>query len=649
MPKRAELNAFTNGRSVATDWVDLRDLRYQPSLAVLPDQLIPKVGSGWPGFAIRNQGESNTCVGHALANLIDLQRRQKWQGNGADAARSVDIVSADMLYETAAYHDEYPDLEKELRDTAQKPDGKPRMGVRSLRSAIKAFYHHGVCRDHPTGTPPPADCWQSDFDRADRAARPQRLPTVAQTKAARAISLGAYYRLEPVLNDYHAALNDTGGILVSAQVHRGWHAPFEPNTSAIADHAYEFTGNHAFVIVGYDARGFLVLNSWGDEWGGYQGLKGVALWPYADWAETVIDGWVLRLGVSAPDAFDATVGRRGLAHAMGTIRAGGVRCYQLIGHYLHLDDGFHVEHGSFPSDHDTWGVTRDHLRNILVAAPNAPDVAPPRKGILLWIPGSLEGIDPAARAAVDRKGEIATLDLYPYNVFWCNQFAEKSLEVMTSIFDSCLARVGARGPQLDALIEQQLRGVGRAFWRDIEQAARRAVHGTPDLPEEIDDNLDDKLKPLIEPGPLVEMFCDMLELAAAPGCELHVVCEGAGVLVLHELLRFLRQRDRIEIDALCPRLTSLSLIHPVIGLPRGRRHVLQLIAEMNRQAGNRKQTPVRATEQPRRSSRQAPPPARIFLPGPDLEKRLCLGAYGGSLLQLVGHLLCPSPLMSGSE
>lgn len=75
MPKRAELNAFTNGRSVATDWVDLRDLRYQPSLAVLPDQLIPKVGAGWPGFAIRNQGESNTCVGHALANLIDLQRR----------------------------------------------------------------------------------------------------------------------------------------------------------------------------------------------------------------------------------------------------------------------------------------------------------------------------------------------------------------------------------------------------------------------------------------------------------------------------------------------------------------------------------------------------------------------------------------------
>ena len=648
MPTRRISNELTAARSVARDRIDLRDLKYLPSLAVLRDRQVPQIDPKpcWPGFDIRDQGHSGRCVGFALANLVDLQRREQMLRNGSDSIDKYNIVSADMLYFMAAYHDDYPELTKLAPGAGDRRHPAQREGVRTLRSAIKALYHHGVCRDHPDTTQPPPACWQSDCYRPGQTSISRRLPTVAQARAAREISLGAYYRLEPVLNDYHAALNDTNGILVSAQVHRGWRDPFRRSVTWIGDGYDVPDGSHAFVIIGYDAEGFLVLNSWGDGWGGSAGLPGVALWRYADWAETVMDGWVLRLGVSAPDAFDVTVGRQGLARVMGTIRSGSARCHQLIGHYLHFDDGFHVEHGSYPSDGESWANTRAHLETILDPDAARAAGARLRKGILLWIPGSLEGIDPAVQAAVRRKAAIENLDLYPYNVFWCNQFVEKSLELLTVIFESCYARVGSSGPQLDALIEQQLRGVGRAFWRDIEQAARRAINGTPDLPEELDEDQ-------IQAGPVVGMFLDMLDLAASPGRELHIVCEGAGVLVLHELLRHLAH-DRQRHDLFVQRIDTLALIHPAIGLPRAARDVLPLVHRLNAEQSGAVQTPIRPEGRPARNRGRQPPRARIYLPSSELEERLEFGVYSGSLLKLVSRsfedrLAQPPPKGAGSQ
>lgn len=477
MVRRGEIDDLLATHLVARDWIDLRDLKYRPSLAVLRDRLVPgsRTDGPWPGFGIRNQGQSGRCVGHALANLVDLQRRDQWARSGGVPIDRDNVVSADMLYFMAAYHDEYPQLAPPLPAGGGHAGEPRREGIRTLRSAIKALYHHGVCRNHVGDGAVPGSCWPSD----EKGSR--RLPTVAQAKAARAISLGAYCRLDPVLNDYHAALNDAGGILVSALVHGGWREPFKRQVTRIGDGYDRPEGAHAFVIAGYDAEGFLVLNSWGDAWGGHAGLPGVALWPYADWAETVMDGWVLRLGVPAPDAFDVAIGRQGLARVMGTLQSGSARCHQLIGHYLHLDDGHHVDHGSYPSDHTSWPTTQTYLQTILDPKAARASDARPRKGILLWLPGSLEALDPAVRAAVQRKAAISGLSLYPYNIFWCNLFIETSLEVVTRILENCHARVGSTGQQLDALIESQLRGVGRAFWREIEQAARRAVHGTPGL------------------------------------------------------------------------------------------------------------------------------------------------------------------------
>ena len=48
-------------------------------------------------------------------------------------------------------------------------------------------------------------------------------------REARETRLGAYYRLQPDISDYHAALNEVGIIYASAQIHDGWEKPVARN------------------------------------------------------------------------------------------------------------------------------------------------------------------------------------------------------------------------------------------------------------------------------------------------------------------------------------------------------------------------------------------------------------------------------------
>jgi C1A family cysteine protease len=45
---------------------------------------------------------------------------------------------------------------------------------------------------------------------------------------------------------------------------------------------------HAIAIVGYTRDGFIIQNSWGDNWG----KGGFALLPYEDWLLHATDCWV---------------------------------------------------------------------------------------------------------------------------------------------------------------------------------------------------------------------------------------------------------------------------------------------------------------------------------------------------------------------
>jgi hypothetical protein len=636
----------TNDEGVHRDWVDLRDQIYQPNLSVLREsvqldkRLAPvyaATGLNTPIFGVRNQQSSGRCVGYALANLIDIQRNlQMIRGQGV-SPKDLEIVSADMLYWMARFHDRYTDRE----GTAQSNDE----GVRSLRSAIKGFYHHGTCLDWPGDAPPGPERWQSTCYLASGGPQERHFPSVDQAKAARAIGLGAYYRIASVLNHFHAALNDAEAIVVSANIHDGWNQAVPQTEGQITwPPAWGKIGTHAFVITGYDEHGFHVLNSWGLEWGGYRGQAGIGLWRYADWAQNVIDAWVLRLGVSAPSAFGVSIGEKGTKGAIGTVQKGSTPCFELVGHYMHLDDGYHVASESYPSMTDGWTNTCRYLAERVDPNARPADTdAPIYRGILIWIPGSLEGIKPAFTDAVQRKNGVKALGCYPYTVFWCNSFMEKSLEVLDTLFDSCKKQAGEDAAHLDSLIEQRVQGVGRAFWRDIELGAQRALRGIGELPQEADDNCPG---PLIEPGYVAQMLADIWALKQETGCEVHLVAEGAGALVVHEIL------SAIADDATRPKserrfcrhdpenlFDTLHLVHPAIGLPRASQRLVPLISAMNGTvAGKRNRAsrgPVPVVEPLIVSAAERR--ARIYIPTRRLEKAVRFGSYGKSILHLVSR------------
>ena len=209
-------------------------------------------------FGVRSQGLRSDCVGQSLAALIDIQA---WL-LGAEGRRAGDRVSANMLYRMAQYHEAADEIGAAAARTA-KPSREA--GVRSLRSAIKGFYHHGACL---------ASVWPDDHE-----GRKLEWPNAAQAADAEQRFLGAYYTLRTLLNHYHAALRDSDTILVAAAVHDGWKTE-EMAAERLAPGTIPWKGRrgkpddlHAFLIVGYTRAGFLVLNSWGEEWGGVQPPK----------------------------------------------------------------------------------------------------------------------------------------------------------------------------------------------------------------------------------------------------------------------------------------------------------------------------------------------------------------------------------------
>lgn len=255
-------------RLVVPDRLDLRDRLYEPAVAKAPparlDSLRPRPGGKTITLPVLDQGATSACTGFALSNVANYLLIR------AGRAREAPVAPF-MIYSMARRYDEFP---------GTRDEGS------SLRGAMKGWYKHGVCAsglwktiDMPPAKKDPADDWWQDA-----ALRP----------------LGAYYRVDTrSVSDMHVALDEVGVVYASAVCHagweeglrlpaarrRGWRIPFRKAGPA--------DGGHAFVIVGYDEHGFLVLNSWGKAWGD----GGLATLTYEDWLAHAMDCWVAQLGV----------------------------------------------------------------------------------------------------------------------------------------------------------------------------------------------------------------------------------------------------------------------------------------------------------------------------------------------------------------
>lgn len=267
------------------DRIDLRDRAYQPPLRNLEphfpsDQILEDF---FPLYAehdmVLDQGSEGACTGFGLAAMINylLWRRglenHLQAGDSTKTFRPPEKVSTRMLYHLARFYDEWP--------------GEDYEGS-SCRGAIKAWHRHGVCTQtlwpykNKRGRAvfvPPGKGWETDA-----ASRP----------------LGVYYRIEKEsLSDMQAAIQEVGAIYVSATVHQGWDTVkpsrevSHPGLPVIPwDHDQQTTGGHAFALVGYNGKGFIVQNSWAQRWG----ERGLAILSYRDWLANGSDAWVCVLG-----------------------------------------------------------------------------------------------------------------------------------------------------------------------------------------------------------------------------------------------------------------------------------------------------------------------------------------------------------------
>lgn len=288
MPK-AKIPSFLDRTFDARpDRLDVRDLPYRPPLRSLPvaypddgavrDFLATYVAQG----LILDQGTEGACTGFGLASVVNYLLWIRYiAATGKRAAKDARFqrVSPRMLYELARRYDEWP--------------GEDYEGS-SCRGALKGWHKHGVCSEalwpYPLdkdGKPVferPADGWD-----VDATTRP----------------LGVYYRVDKEsVVDLQAAIADIGAVYVSANVHDGWDTLMhERATSPPENHAAldvipapknpKDVGGHAFALVGYNDRGFVVQNSWGAVWG----AGGFGVLAYDDWVEHATDAWAGALGV----------------------------------------------------------------------------------------------------------------------------------------------------------------------------------------------------------------------------------------------------------------------------------------------------------------------------------------------------------------
>jgi hypothetical protein len=460
----------------------------------------------------------------------------------------------------------------------------------SLRDVIKGFYNYGVCRDALWPYVAGAEPGQLSIERA---------------RDAKNLSLGAYYRLRPNLNTYHAALHETGALLVSAELHDGWRHDRvrAADGEIVAPRPGQARGDlglerHAFVVLGYTPEGFLVLNSWGADWGGWAPpgeapVPGLALWRYDDWADTIMDGWVLRLGVGAAEAFEFSIGDQGLGFGAeapdSQTRVRSTPVHAILGNFLHLDDGDFVASGAFVSTRRTLDETRRLLEE---------DAAMPRpyRGVLLTFAGGLTGLRDATDHVARWKRLVRDAGWYPFSVLWCVDYVEQAQSILDGVFADAGKRAGAPGPRLDRVIEELAHGVGRAIWRDILRAAERAARPG---------------------GPLHDLARAGAGLAARrPGFGLRIVSESEGAIALAALLRAMRTEPfAAEAGAFFEMLESVDLVAP----PLEANEFAALTADLD--AG----------------WTAARPDRRLFVHLPDArdEKRLAVPPYGLSYFELV--------------
>lgn len=466
---------------VIADAPDIRDRIYKPALIRVsdsyPDDLSRDLHQWKHGQTILDQGNEGACTGFSLAAVInELYRRRG----------VAEFVSPYMLYDMAKRYDEW--------------DGEEYEGS-SLRGALRGWHNAGACS-------------QSLWGKKGKL-------TMGAAREARKTRLGAYYRLRPELNDFQVALNEVGILYVSASTHDGWDVF---GAGSIKFQSTSNGGGHAFAVVGYNQEGFIVLNSWGEEWG----VAGMAVWSYEDWSANLTDAWVVQLAARTPNAFGLFHQKKDpITDAEVTVQKSSTKRIDIAGHFVHIDDGQFHENGSYWSTRGDIAMTAAH-----VAQSQNYD------HLLFYAHGGLNSPKASAARILAMKDGFKRNRIYPFHFMYDTGLMEELKDLIKSKVPFLRARVGGLSDWTDRAIERVIRKPGKMFWDEMKRDARIAFRTS---------------------GAGTKTVIDFLNALDTPGAvtkKIHLVGHSTGGILLAFMLQRLNEMGRTL------KVQTMSLLAP---------------------------------------------------------------------------------------
>ena len=123
-----------------------------------------------------------------------------------------------------------------------------------------------------------------------------------------------------------------------------------PVIGALQDPAQ--TGGHAFALVGYNERGFIVQNSWGGNWG----AAGFAVLSYEDWVTNSTDAWAVALGVAQSQESSAAPRSSSYRLSLGRSMGGLARTSRVTNNPP--DDPWPIDHEFLHKPYEPWSTER---------------------------------------------------------------------------------------------------------------------------------------------------------------------------------------------------------------------------------------------------------------------------------------------------
>lgn len=489
--------------NVKTDPKDLRDRPYMPPPNSLPklypanDEIKRFIGVYSKAGLILDQGLEGACTGFGLACVVNYLR---WRAAGMP--EKLESVSPRMLYHFARRFDEY--------------EGEDYSGS-SCRGALKGWYYNGVCRQ---------SMWTYQAGN-------ETLPKAGWDSDAIERTLGVYYRIDlQNITDLQAAILEVGAIYVSAYTHKGWDN-VRTNSKAPASHTdlpvidYDGmpsrSGGHAFALVGFNRTGFILQNSWGNNWG----ARGFAVISYADWLAHAMDAWVAALGVPGV--------------VSGRLVAGGetgadVAALATPGNWWDQDKAYQHSivlgnNGRVNQFDKLDGVTRTLQNQACVLPDNWFRQNPQHKTkrIVIYAHGGLNSEASAIARARAMGRYFLGNGCYPLFLVWKTGLLESIGDVLADKFDSGAKASGIRDwlndKVTDPVVEKTIgRPFARPLWSEMKENAELAAENGRG-----GDLLTDALRGLA--GSWNDDF------------ELHLIGHSAGSIILGKLLNNLEQKN----------------------------------------------------------------------------------------------------------